>query len=175
MIVLLKHKITSLKSRPTRHTRSAYLSPTPLVARTAFHRFHPDLCSHLHRVPRIAERRRVAEVEIIQIFDAHAMEQRRCEDIDAFRHPRLPVAEDLRAQKSAGSAIARHPDVQFLCVRVVDLVVPGLRSDGDGSNPAARASAPRKPVRAIAKSKTLTVVTPAEPGDGHRRLFIAMG
>lgn len=103
------------------------------------------------------------------------MEQRRCEDIDAFRHPRLPVAEDLRAQKSAGSAIASHPDVQFLCVPVVDLVVPGLCSDGDGiKSRSARFGFAQAPPR-DRQIEDLDRCHPGRAGGRALRLFIGMG
>ena len=103
-----------------------------LFAQSVAYRADPGLCTHLHGIPWAAERRRVAEIEIIQIFDAHAVEKRRCEYIDAFRHLRPPVAEDLRAQESVGPAIARHPDAQFLCAGVIGLVIPGFGLDSDG-------------------------------------------
>ena len=103
-----------------------------LLAQSVAYRAGPGLCTHLHGIPRTTEWRRIAEVEIIQIFDAHAVEKRRCEHVDAFRHLRAPVAEDLRAQKPAGPAVAGHPDAEFLRAGVVCLVVPGCGLGGDG-------------------------------------------
>ena len=42
------------------------------------------------------------------------------------------MTEYLRAEKTTSAAIACHPDMELLCAKVIGLMIPGLRFDGDG-------------------------------------------
>src|SRR6266566_4119874 len=86
--------------------------------------FDPGLGTHLHRVPWATHRRRVAEVEVVQVVDAHAVKEGSGKDINPFGDFPVPMTDDLRSQKATGLAITGDPHVQFMRTRVVDLVVP---------------------------------------------------
>ena len=47
--------------------------------------FHPGLSAHLNRVSGTADRRRVAEVKVVQLVYAHAVKQGGGKDVDALR------------------------------------------------------------------------------------------
>ena len=47
--------------------------------------FHPGLSAHLNRVPGTAQRRSIAEIEIIQPLDSHVVEQGGGKDVDPLR------------------------------------------------------------------------------------------
>src|SRR5579885_2802616 len=63
-------------------------------------RFHPGLSAHLYRVPGTTHRRRIAQVEGIQVVDAHAMKEGRGEDINAFGDFSVVVSHHLRPQEA---------------------------------------------------------------------------
>ena len=57
----------------------------------------PGLCGHLDWVPRAAEGRRIAQIEIVQTLDRHAVVDRRGENVDTLRDLRSVSADDLSA------------------------------------------------------------------------------
>src|SRR5690606_22811277 len=89
----------------------------------AFGREDPLLGSHLHRVPGAAERRRIAEVEIIHRLDGHAVMQRQCEHVDSLGDLGLPVSDNLSAEKLTRGAVPSDSDHQLPGTGVVRLVV----------------------------------------------------
>lgn len=67
------------------------LSSLPMLAL-----FHPDLSTHLHRIPGTTHGGCVAEVEVIQLVDAHAVKQGGGKDINPFGDFCLPMTNHLR-------------------------------------------------------------------------------
>jgi hypothetical protein len=61
----------------------------------------PRLRRDLNRVPRAAEWRGVAKIEIIEVLDQSFLKQRRSDNVDPLRDFRLAVADDLGAEQTA--------------------------------------------------------------------------
>ena len=108
--------------------RPSIRSPPPLsIARSV--RSHPGLGTHLHRVPRTAERRCVGEVEFAHGVDGHLVEDGGGRNVDALGHLGVFVPEELEAEEPAGPAVARVAHADAVAARVVRLVVVGLELD----------------------------------------------
>ena len=55
----------------------------------------PGLSTHLNRIPGATDRRRVAEVEVVQIVDAHAVKEGGGKDINPFGDFPMVVSDHL--------------------------------------------------------------------------------
>ena len=66
----------------------------------------PGLRTHLHRVPGTAYRGRVAEIQGVQVIDAHAVKQGCGKDIHPFGDFVMVVARDLRSQKATSPLVS---------------------------------------------------------------------
>jgi hypothetical protein len=64
----------------------------------------------LNGIPWAAERRRVAEIEIVEVFDVRFVEQRRSDNVDPLRDLRLAIANNLSAEQTTG---ARSPVIRI--------------------------------------------------------------
>lgn len=59
---------------------------------------NPSLRGCLRGIPGAAERRGIAEVQIVQLLDLHFVKYGGGEDVDALRRFRLPMTEQLSAE-----------------------------------------------------------------------------
>jgi len=83
----------------------------------------PSLASHLDGVPRAAEGRSVAEIEIGDLVNRHFVKECRREYIETLRHLRAPGPHDLRSEQATGTDVSGHTGVKLSCPRIVGLVV----------------------------------------------------
>ena len=90
----------------------------------------PCLGRHLHGVPRAAERRSVAKIEIVEIFDARPLEEGRRDDIDALGYLGSSIPYDLAAQQPSSSPVAGQADAERHRAGVIGLMVIDLRIHG---------------------------------------------
>src|SRR5450756_2503071 len=91
----------------------------------------PVLGTDLDRVPRAAQGRGVGQVEVADLIDGHAVEDRGGGDVDPLGDLRVLVAEQLDAEEAAGGPVAGVPHVDAVAAGIVGLVVVGLGADGD--------------------------------------------
>lgn len=82
----------------------------PRVALT----LRPALRTHLNGIPGAAQRRRIAQVQVVQHLDAHAVEDSRGKNVDPFGDFRPKMTNDLCPQQSAALPLASHPRPSFL-------------------------------------------------------------
>ena len=69
----------------------------------------PGLAGDLDRIPWGGERRRVAEIEVRDLRDPHAVVDRGGERVDPLGHLTCDVPEDLRAEQPSVVAVADDP------------------------------------------------------------------
>jgi hypothetical protein len=79
------------------------------------------------RVPRAAERRSVAKIEIVEIFDARLLEEGRGDDIDPLGYLGSSIPYDLAAQQPSSSPVACQVDAERHRAGVIGLMVIDLR------------------------------------------------
>lgn len=125
-----------------------------LAAETAF--AAPLLRAQLGWIPWAAQWRRIAEIEIAEIFHRHSMKKPSSEYVDALGHLGAPVSDDLCSQQLSGVCVAGDSNSQLVCTRVVGFVVPSDGLDRKRIEPCCFGLMSRSPVRAAASLKTLT-------------------
>ena len=72
----------------------------------------PSLDHHLDRVPRAAQWRRIAEIEIVELIDAEILRESGRHDVDPFGHLAAPRAQDR-------------------CALILHRVIPGRQRGGE--------------------------------------------
>jgi len=82
----------------------------------------PGLSGHLDGVPGTAQRRGVGQVQVADLIDGHAVEDRRRGDVDPLGDLGVLVAEQLHAQEPAGGAVAGDAQGDPVAARIVGLV-----------------------------------------------------
>jgi hypothetical protein len=90
----------------------------------------PSLGRHLDRIPRTAERRSVAKIEIVEIIDASGLEYRGGEDVDPLRYLGSSIAQDLAAEQPPSSPVSRQVDAKRHRARVIGFMVIGFQTYG---------------------------------------------
>src|SRR5271165_2662119 len=92
----------------------------------------PCLGGHLHRVPRAAERRSIAEIKLVQALNGHVVEEGCRENIDSLRNFRFPLPDQLSTEKPSSTFISADSKNDFLGARIVSFVIPkgGLNRKG---------------------------------------------
>src|SRR5271165_3974491 len=84
----------------------------------------PCLGGHLHRVPRAAERRSIAEIKLVQALNGHVVEEGCRENIDSLRNFRFPLPDQLSTEKPSSTFISADSKNDFLGARIVSFVIP---------------------------------------------------
>lgn len=89
----------------------------------------PTLCSgprlrgYLYRIPWAAERRCIAEIQVVELFDRQLLEQRGCEHIEALRDFCLLGADYLRSQQSPSGVVTGDAKLQRHRPGIVGFVI----------------------------------------------------
>ena len=84
----------------------------------------PSLGGHLRGIPRTAERRRIAEIKLIQAFNRHVVEKGCRENIDSFGNLGFPVPDQLSTEKPSSAFISADSKNDSLGARIVSFVIP---------------------------------------------------
>src|SRR6266851_896953 len=138
-----RNSVCRSRAMPCRHLRSAcvmaWLAMWALSLCTGRLNLPvPGLGAHLDCFPRAAQRRGVGQVEVTDVPDRHAVEDRSGGDVDPLGDLGVLVTEQLHAEQPPGTAIPGHAHRDAVASGVVALVVIRLGLHRDRVEPGCR-------------------------------------